>query len=85
MVVEAFPTSSLLSLRTQKRAGGKAAAAVSKKGEKWTWEAQIPTTLRLMSQALRLKSDRIWTTTQERDAFIKYVLLLCFHSLERFG
>ena len=56
----------------KKRASGKASAASSKKtADKWSWSAQIPGTLALMAQALRLRSDRIWTTTQERDAFIK--------------
>ena len=37
-----------------------------------------------MAQALKLKSDRIWTTTQERDAFIKCVRLAC-HTVSVFS
>lgn len=54
--------------------GGKAAAArpaARKNAEEWTWIDQIPSTLALISKVLRLKSQRIWQTTGERDTFIK--------------
>lgn len=60
--------------------GGKAAAAraTAKKDTQWTWMDQIPATLALISKILRLKTHRIWTTTPDRDAFIKCVpALLC--------
>ena len=53
--------------------GGKAANSrtTSKKDSHWSWMDQIPATLALISKILRLKSHRIWTTTPDRDAFIK--------------
>lgn len=54
--------------------GGKAAAsrpAARKNAEEWTWIDQIPSTLALISKVLRLKSQRVWQTTGERDTFIK--------------
>ena len=41
------------------------------KNAQWTWSSQIPQTLALISKVLRLKTHRIWTTTSDRDAFIK--------------
>lgn len=61
----------------RKGRGGKAGSrgasrAVSqKKRETWTWIDQIPPTLALVSKVLRLQTQRIWTTTAERDAFIR--------------
>jgi condensin complex subunit 1 len=55
--------------------GAKAATsrtAAAKRNETWTWSDQIPTTLALISKVLRLKTQRIWTTTAERDTFITY-------------
>lgn len=59
--------------RARKGRGGKAANARtgSKKDSHWSWVDQIPATLALISKILRLKSHRIWTTTPDRDAFIK--------------
>ena len=59
--------------------GGKAATgrgtgrSAAKKNEVWTWQDQIPPTLALISKVLRLQSQRIWTTTAEKDTFMKYV------------
>lgn len=47
------------------------AAASSKKGDKWNWVGQIPQTLIAMVKVLRLQTSRIWTTTQEKDAFVR--------------
>lgn len=41
--------------------------------DNWTWADSIPDTFQLMSKALRLKTERIWQTTQERDAFVGWV------------
>ena len=41
-----------------------------KKSETWTWIDQISPTLALISKVFRLQTQRIWTTTAERDAFI---------------
>ena len=68
--------------KARKGKGGKAAPgrgagrSVAKKNEAWTWQEQIPPTLALISKVLRLQSQRIWTTTAERDTFIKYVFLM---------
>lgn len=62
--------------RARKGRGGKAAISrtiSTKKTEGWTWIGQIPTALAVISKALRIKTQRIWTTTPDRDAFIKYV------------
>ena len=55
--------------------GGKTAVSrnVGKKDSRWSWSDQIQPTLALISRVLRLKTHRIWTTTADRDAFIKYV------------
>ncbi|KAG6852317.1 hypothetical protein C0991_000953 [Blastosporella zonata] len=54
------------------KAGGKASSRnpANKKGETWTWIDQIPATLSLISKALRLTTQRIWTITAEREAFL---------------
>jgi condensin complex subunit 1 len=44
-----------------------------KKGESWTWTDHIPSTLALISKVLRLKIQRVWTTSAERDVIIGYV------------
>ena len=49
----------------------------TKKDAQWTWLDQIPGTLALISKILRLKTHRIWTTTPDRDAFIKFVSIHC--------
>ena len=41
-----------------------------KKSDNWMWIDQIPPTLALISKVLRLQTQRIWTTTAERDAFV---------------
>ena len=55
--------------------GGKAAAsrATARKpaNEEWSWMDQVPATLALLAKVLRLKTQRIWQTTGERDTFIK--------------
>ncbi|KIL63463.1 hypothetical protein M378DRAFT_107274 [Amanita muscaria Koide BX008] len=50
------------------RAAGRAAA--SRRRETFTWMDNIPATLSLVSKVLRLQTQRIWTTTAERDTFI---------------
>ncbi|KAG6844081.1 hypothetical protein H0H87_009907 [Tephrocybe sp. NHM501043] len=54
------------------KTGGKAVyrGAANQKGEAWTWIDQMPTTLTLISKVLRLQTQRIWTTTAEREAFL---------------
>ncbi|KAJ6448906.1 non-SMC mitotic condensation complex subunit 1-domain-containing protein [Mycena sanguinolenta] len=74
--------------KTRKPRGGKAAAtgrsgrtAASKKAE-WTWIDQIPTTLNLISKVLRLSTQRIWTTTAEKDTFINCLTRPAYHITE---
>ena len=62
---------------TKAKRGAKGGKATSKKkvashnGGIWSWEQHVPATLALISRVLRLKTHRIWTTSAERDAFIK--------------
>lgn len=61
--------------RARRGRGGKTAAAravAARKSEHWSWQDQIPAALMLASKVLRLKTQRLWTTTPERDTFIKY-------------
>ncbi|EDR03670.1 chromosome condensation complex protein [Laccaria bicolor S238N-H82] len=69
--------------------GGKAGAgrgagrgAASKKNEAWTWQDQIPATLGLIVKVLRLQTQRIWTTTAEREDFIKTITRPAYHVAE---
>ncbi|KAG6901621.1 hypothetical protein C0995_009894 [Termitomyces sp. Mi166 len=66
------------------KAGGKATSSrsVNKKSEVWTWEDQIPGTLALISKVLRLQTQRIWTTTAEREAFITCMTRPAYHVTE---
>lgn len=50
-----------------------ARAAANRRTESWTWSDQIPQTLMLIGKVLRLQTQRIWTTTAEREAFVTYV------------
>jgi condensin complex subunit 1 len=56
---------------TTSKASGRAAA--NKKADTtWTWREQITPTLALISKLLqRLQTQRIWTTTAERNTFVK--------------
>ncbi|KAJ7116325.1 non-SMC mitotic condensation complex subunit 1-domain-containing protein [Mycena epipterygia] len=74
--------------KARKARGGKTAAtgrtartANSKKSE-WTWIDQIPTTLNLISKVLRLSTQRIWTTTAEKDTFISCLTRPAYHVTE---
>lgn len=59
-------------------AASKSKGAIKAKGAKvkgktstgWEWQAQIPYVLQAMHKALRMRTDRAWTTTQERDALV---------------
>ncbi|KAJ7454842.1 non-SMC mitotic condensation complex subunit 1-domain-containing protein [Mycena latifolia] len=74
--------------KARKPRGGKAAAsgrsargANAKKAE-WTWMGQIPATLNLISKVLRLSTQRIWTTTAEKDTFISCLTRPAYHVTE---
>ncbi|KAH9912294.1 non-SMC mitotic condensation complex subunit 1-domain-containing protein [Epithele typhae] len=65
--------------------GGKATAARStrtKTNEEWSWMDQIPAMLTLIQRLLRLKTQRIWQTTAERENFISCVVRPIYHVLE---
>ena len=53
-----------------KKKGGRGKAAKVKSVDGLNWEENIPTVLAVFARALRIKTDRIWQTTQERDSFI---------------
>lgn len=64
------------------KAGGKASGKTTsrttsnkKHDETWSWTDQIPPMLALIGKVLRLQTQRIWTTTAEREAFITYATL----------
>ena len=58
-----------------KRAKG--AKAKSKEITDFDWPAAIPQVLALLAKALRVKTERIWQETAERDAFVRCVLRIC--------
>lgn len=60
--------------RGGKAGGSRAAAARSNEG--WTWMGQIKPTLIVLAKVLRLRTQRIWTTTADRDTFIGCVQCL---------
>ncbi|TFK48960.1 hypothetical protein OE88DRAFT_1727293 [Heliocybe sulcata] len=72
--------------RARRGRGGKAgtsrAAAKQKTSTAWTWVNQIPGTLALISKTLRIKTQRIWTTTAERDTYISCVTRPAYHITE---
>ncbi|KAK7694121.1 hypothetical protein QCA50_003697 [Cerrena zonata] len=62
--------------------GAKAAISRAAPAKGWTWEGQIPNTLAVISRVLRLKTQRIWTTTAERDTFIGCITRPAYHITE---
>lgn len=60
--------------RGRRGRGGKAAVAraiATRRPEHWSWQDQIPAALMLISKVLRLRTQKLWTTAPEKDAFIK--------------
>ncbi|CDO69101.1 hypothetical protein BN946_scf185042.g3 [Trametes cinnabarina] len=53
-----------------------------KPSEEWSWQDQIPHTLKLISRVLHLKSQRIWQTSAERENFINCVVRPVYHVME---
>ena len=52
--------------------GGKAAASGrAKKNAEWTWVEQIEPTLELIVKVLKIRSQKIWTTTADRDTVLE--------------
>ncbi|THH31058.1 hypothetical protein EUX98_g3140 [Antrodiella citrinella] len=71
--------------RARKGKGAKAAgskAVSAKRPEGWTWIDQIPSTLGVISKVLRLKTQRIWMTTADRDTFIGCITRPAYHITE---
>ncbi|EMD38787.1 hypothetical protein CERSUDRAFT_133306 [Gelatoporia subvermispora B] len=65
--------------------GGRVASsrgAPKKTAEEWSWMEQIPAFLSLISRVLRLKTQRIWMTTAERDTFINCITGPVYHITE---
>ena len=70
------------SARPKRGRGGKTAAARAKKTQTWSWTGHIPTILALICKVLRLKTQRIWTITAERDAFVKCLTSPAYRAAE---
>ncbi|KAI8974763.1 non-SMC mitotic condensation complex subunit 1-domain-containing protein [Trametes punicea] len=71
--------------KTKRGRGTKAATSRStarKPPEEWSWQDQIPPTLNLISRVLRVKTQRIWQTSAEREAFINCVVRPVYHITE---
>jgi len=64
--------------RGGKAAGKSSRAAAGRRNESWTWVDSIPGTLALISRVLRLQTQRLWTTTAEREAFVACVTIFIF-------
>ncbi|PWZ02320.1 hypothetical protein BCV70DRAFT_198602 [Testicularia cyperi] len=62
-----------------KSAAAAAAAAAARSGsgkaDAWPWSNSIPSVLALMSKALRVRSERMWTVTASRDSFVSGCIL----------
>jgi condensin complex subunit 1 len=70
----------IVPVKSRRGRGGKAATGRVASGKKaasnWLWADHIPGVLTLISKVLRLKTQRIWTTTTERDTLIGRVFLI---------
>lgn len=60
---------------TLQKPGTKKAPTKSKKDD-WSWIDAIPEVLAVMAKALRLRTQTIWQTTQERDNFVSSVVAI---------
>jgi condensin complex subunit 1 len=68
--VMAAEKSASKSVTVEKPKRGKATKKKTQSDE-WKWEDQVLPTLNVINKVLKLKTHRLWTTTPERDAFIK--------------
>ncbi|KAF9269363.1 hypothetical protein L218DRAFT_1072228 [Marasmius fiardii PR-910] len=65
------------------RPGGRAGAKKQASSEKWNWMGQIPDVLAAISRLMqRLPTQRLWTTTAERDKFIGCITRPAYHVAE---
>ncbi|KAJ3523690.1 hypothetical protein NM688_g8684 [Phlebia brevispora] len=68
--------------RGRRGRGGKAAASRAKKTEVWSWMDHIPNILSLICKVFKLKTQRIWTTTAERDTFVNCLTSPAYRVME---
>jgi condensin complex subunit 1 len=61
--------------KAKRSRGGRAAAKAPRKKatETWSWDDHIVSVLTLIPKVLKIKTQRLWTTVPERDAFISCV------------
>ncbi|KAI0684926.1 non-SMC mitotic condensation complex subunit 1-domain-containing protein [Cytidiella melzeri] len=74
--------------RGRRGRGGKAAAArnaATRGVERWSWDAQIPAVLNLITKVFRIKTQRIWVTTVDRDTFINCITAPIYRITENEG
>ncbi|KAG7094848.1 hypothetical protein E1B28_005656 [Marasmius oreades] len=65
------------------RAGGRTGTKKQTGSEEWNWMGQIPQVLALISKLMsRLQTQRLWTTTAERDKFIGCITRPAYHVAE---
>ncbi|KAL0578388.1 condensin complex non-SMC subunit Cnd1 [Marasmius crinis-equi] len=66
------------------KAGGRGAAAKKQRGsEEWNWTGQIPQILSVIGKVLaRLFTQRLWTTTAEREKYIGCLTRPAYHVAE---
>ncbi|KAI0795346.1 non-SMC mitotic condensation complex subunit 1-domain-containing protein [Irpex lacteus] len=68
--------------------GGKTAAARSaaaRRVEQWSWQEHIPNILGLIAKVFKIKTQRIWVTTGERDTFISCITAPIYRITENEG
>ena len=58
-----------------KSTAGSGSIYASAKADAWAWSNSIPSALTLMHKALRVRSERMWTVTAVRDAFVSGCLM----------
>lgn len=72
VISTSFTLSSLTLTATTLQKPGPKKPTKSKKDD-WSWIDSIPDVLAVMAKALRLRTQTIWQTTQERDNFVSSV------------
>ncbi len=64
------PARALARVVIQGKAGKSKASKAAVAAQTFSWPAHIPLVLGVFHKALRIRTERIWTTTQEREAFV---------------
>lgn len=62
---------------TKSKSAKQKSKAAQDKNAPFDWTSQMVEVLGSMFKALSLKTDFIWPTSQERDAFVRFGLILC--------